>query len=135
MFINNNSGITRDIACYFFLSLFVDETTKATHIDIVSGGHIGFYDAKKCLYRSRNICFVDSGAVSDLVDDVSFSHSKYYFRYVVFRDGKFRSPLFICKINLLTISPILRMVRQMAVSLSMNFWKANKERTTFDPFA
>ncbi len=135
MFINNNGGIARNVACYFFLSLFVDKTAKATHIDIVPGSHVGLYNAKKCLDRSRNICFVDSGAVSNLVDDVSFSHSKYYFRYVVFRDGKFRSPLFICKINLLTISPILGMVRQKGVSVSMNFWNANKERTTFDDFA
>lgn len=74
MLINHNGSITRDISGDFLFSFFVDKAAKATHIDVVASGHVAFHNVEEGFYGSRNICLIDSGAVSNLVDDVSFSH-------------------------------------------------------------
>jgi hypothetical protein len=72
--VNNNGRIARDVAGDFFLSLFIDKAAEPSHIDIVTSGHIALYYIKECFYRGRNICFIDTCFVCNLVDDVGFSH-------------------------------------------------------------
>ena len=42
MFVNYKCSVTGDIAGDFFLSLFVNETTEASNVDIFSTGHVLF---------------------------------------------------------------------------------------------
>jgi hypothetical protein len=75
MLLNNNGSVTGYVAGDFFLALFVDETSKPSHVNILTSGHIALYDVKKCFHRGRDIRFVDASFVCNLIDDVSFSHS------------------------------------------------------------
>lgn len=68
------SSIAGNIPCNFFLSLFIYETTKATDVNIFTGGHGRLYDIEKRFYGMRHICFVYSGLFSDLCYNVCFGH-------------------------------------------------------------
>ena len=78
MLFNDDGSIARDIAGYFLLSLFINKTSEATHIDVVPGGHIALNNIEERFYGGGNICFVDSGLVSNLVDYVSFCHRVWF---------------------------------------------------------
>ena len=70
MLINHNSRITRNIARYFFLPFFVDETSETPNVNIVSVAHVALNNSKKSFNRGGNIALVNSGLVCNLVDDV-----------------------------------------------------------------
>lgn len=74
MLVNHDGCVARYVAGDFFLSLFVDEAAEAAHIYIVTSSHVSLYYIKECFHRGRNIGFVDTCFVCNLIDDVSFSH-------------------------------------------------------------
>lgn len=74
MFVNNNSGVARNIAGNFFLSLLINKTSKTTNVNIMTAGHIGFNNVEKSLYGCGDICLVDPGFFCDLIDYVCFGH-------------------------------------------------------------
>ena len=78
MFVNYDGRIARDITGDFFLSLFVDEASKAANIYIVSSSHVALYNIEKGFYGCGNIRFVDTGFVSNLIDYVSFCHRNWF---------------------------------------------------------
>jgi hypothetical protein len=80
MLLDNDGCIAGNIAGDFFLSLFIDETSKTSYINVLAASHGGFDDAKKSFYRSGNIGFVNAGFVSNLVDNVCFGHGDFVLR-------------------------------------------------------
>jgi hypothetical protein len=72
--IDHDGSVTRDIPGDFLLSFLVDEASKSADVDILAAGHRRFYNAEKCLYRSRYIGLVNSGFFSDLSDNVCLGH-------------------------------------------------------------
>jgi hypothetical protein len=86
MLIDDDGGIPGDVAGDFFLPLFIDETAEAPHINIMAVAHVRFHDGKERFNGVRYITFVDSGSVSDLVDDVGFGHSIMGFGVSVFSE-------------------------------------------------
>ena len=74
MLFDYDCSIARNIAGNFFLSFFVDETSKATNVNIMSARHGIFYNGKEGFYGCGNICFVDAGLFCDLINNVCFRH-------------------------------------------------------------
>ena len=74
MLIDNDRGIAGNVSGNFFLSLFIDETSESTNIDIMAAGHGIFYNGKEGFNRGSDICFIDAGLLCDLIDNVCFRH-------------------------------------------------------------
>ena len=105
MLIDDDGRIARNIPGNFLLSLLINKTSKASHINIVPIRHVGFNNTKECFYRCRNICFVDAGLFCDLVNDVCFGHGdKILMALQKIQDGKFKCRMFKCKMKLLIIT-------------------------------
>lgn len=66
MFVNNDSGIARNVARYLFLSFLVHKAAKSTDVDVLPGRHGCFYNVEKSFNGMRDIRFVYSGFFSDL---------------------------------------------------------------------
>ena len=109
MLIYYNGRVTGYIPCNFFLSLLIYEAAKSTHINIVACCHITLHNIEKCFNGCRNICFVDTSFVCNLVDYVCFCHNEWILIFLNFWDCKFRSRSFKSKINLLTINKVKRL--------------------------
>ena len=92
MLINYDGRVARNVARNFFLSLFIDETSETTNIDIMTAGHGIFYNGKECFYGCGDIGFVDAGLLRNLIDNVCFRHGAGVL-LLGFREGKinFRS--------------------------------------------
>ncbi len=87
MLLDDDGGVTRNVTRNFFLPLFIDETSKAAHIDVVAAGHGVFYNGKKCFYGCGDIGFIDAGLVRNLINNVCFRHGAWVL-LLGFRDGK-----------------------------------------------
>jgi hypothetical protein len=74
MLIDDDSSVSRNVARNFFLSLFIDETSESTNIDIMSGRHGVFYNGKEGFYGCGDIGFVYAGFFRDLINNVCFRH-------------------------------------------------------------
>lgn len=76
--IDDDGRVARNVTGNLFLSLLVNEAAKSTHIYVMARSHVGFYNVEKCFYRCRNIGFIDSGLVCNLIDYVCLGHVLYY---------------------------------------------------------
>ena len=74
MLFNNQCGISRNVPRDFFLSLFVNKTSKPPDVEVVAAGHGVFHNAEEGFYRCGNISFVYSGLFCDFVYYVGFRH-------------------------------------------------------------
>lgn len=74
MFVDDDGRISGNVTGNFFLTLFIDEASESTDINIMSIAHVGLHHGKECFYRCGNITFVYTSFLSDLIDDVCFGH-------------------------------------------------------------
>lgn len=85
MLIDDDRRVARDVTGDLFLTLLVDETSETPHINVMSVAHVRFHDGEESLNGVRYITFVNSGLVSDLVDDVGFGHRRRGLGFLFFR--------------------------------------------------
>ena len=87
MLLDDDGGVTRNVTRNFFLPLFIDETSKAAHIDVVAARHGVFHNGKEGFYGGCDIGLVDAGLVRNLINNVCFRHGAWVL-LLGFRDGK-----------------------------------------------
>src|SRR5690606_15091669 len=71
---NYNCSILGNITCSLLSSLFNNEASKPSHVNILSTYHRVFYHLKKRLYRFLNINFLNSCFISDFCNDFCLGH-------------------------------------------------------------
>lgn len=76
MLIDHDGGIPRNVPGNFFLTLLVDETSEAAHVDIMTVRHVGFHNVEECLHARSHIGFIDAGFLCDLIDNISLRHGR-----------------------------------------------------------
>src|SRR5690606_11689917 len=91
MLFDHECGVARDVSGYFPLPFFVDKTSKAPYVNIITVSHGILDDTKKCLHRCGNVSLVHSGLFCDFVDYICFSHCA-YFLVQILREAKFSLP-------------------------------------------
>lgn len=74
MLINNQCCVARNVARNLLLTLLINETAKATDVNVISVGHGILHNAEKGFHRGCYISFIDSGLFSYFVDYVCFGH-------------------------------------------------------------
>src|SRR6218665_736699 len=74
MFLDDDGGIARNVACHLPFALLVDKTAKASHINIVAVRHAGFNNCEEGFHGSGNIGFVNPCFFCDLIKYICFSH-------------------------------------------------------------
>ena len=85
MLIDNDGGVARNVARYFFLALLVDKATESANIDIMPARHRILYNGKKSFYGRRDISFVDAGFFRNLIYNVCFRHGAWVLLLVLGR--------------------------------------------------
>jgi hypothetical protein len=67
-------SIAGNIPGDLLLPLFVDKAAESADVNVISAGHGRFHNAKECFYGCGHISLVNSGLLSDFVDDICFGH-------------------------------------------------------------
>ena len=76
--LNDKRSVSRNVSRYFTLALLIDETTKATDINVVAVRHGILHYIEKSFYRRGYVSFVHPGLLRDFVYYICFSHFVYF---------------------------------------------------------
>ncbi len=74
MFIDNQSGVPRDVSRDLLLAFLVDEAAETANVDVVPVRHGTLYYAKECFHGCRYIGFVHPSLFCDFINNVCFGH-------------------------------------------------------------
>lgn len=78
VFLDDQGCVSGYVPRYFSLPLFIDETPKATNINVVAIRHRILHHTEKSFYRCGHVSLIYSGLFRDFVYYICFSHFLYF---------------------------------------------------------